>query len=37
MCQISKLVIGLQSGEYSTQKVAKKIIVEGEEVKTDEE
>ena len=34
-CQISKLAIGLQSGEYSTKKVAQKIVVEGEEVKTD--
>jgi len=32
-CQISKLAVGLQSGEYSTKKVAQKIIVEGEEAK----
>lgn len=30
-------MIGLQSGEYSTKKVADKIIVEGEEVKNAEE
>ena len=36
-CQVAKLVIGLKSGEYSQQKVAQKVIVEGEEVKQDTE
>lgn len=30
-CQISKLAIGLQSGEYSSKKVAQKSIFEDEE------
>ena len=35
-CQISKLVVGLQSGEYSQKKLAQKVLVEGEEVKAEE-
>jgi hypothetical protein len=37
MTQISKLVVGLCSGEYSQKKVARKVIVDGEEIKDDED
>ncbi len=36
-CQVAKLVVGLKSGEYSQKKIAQKVIVDGEEVKKDEE
>ena len=36
MTQISKLVVGLSSGEYSQKKVARKVIVDGEEIKDDD-
>ena len=35
-CQVSKLAIGLASGEYSEKKIAKKVVVEGEEIKDDD-
>ena len=36
-CQVSKLVVGLQSGEYSQKKLAQKVSLNNEENKTEEE